>query len=127
YHAVHFGLDDYPADDHGVAHARAAQEGGRAGAQSHEPIYALPHGAAGGVPILWHLGRPRRGRQRRVRPRLVLSHRDGDHTHRRDDVPLVARRARHPPPPPPPHLPPPSLRHPGGGAIRQRRHPPHLP
>ena len=33
HHAVHLGLDHHPADDDGVADARAAQEGRRAGPQ----------------------------------------------------------------------------------------------
>ena len=54
HHAVHLGLDHHPADDDGVAHARAAQEGGRAGPQGHQPVHALSHRGAGGVPGLRH-------------------------------------------------------------------------
>ena len=46
HHAVHLGLDHHPVDDDGLAHARAAQEGGRAGPQGHEPIHALSHRGA---------------------------------------------------------------------------------
>ena len=40
-----------------VADARAAQEGGRAGPQGHQPVHALSHRGAGGVPGLRHRDR----------------------------------------------------------------------
>jgi preprotein translocase subunit SecY len=43
----------------------ATQERGRAGPQGHQPVHALSHRGAGGVPGLRHRDRPRRRRQRR--------------------------------------------------------------
>ena len=76
-------------------HARAAEEGRRAGPQEDQPVYALRHRAAGGAAGLWHRGRPRRAGRRRARSGLVLPHLDGDHADRRHRVPDVARRADH--------------------------------
>ena len=122
HHAVHLGLDHHPVDDDGVAHARAAQEGGRAGPQGHEPIHALPHGVARGISVLRHCSRSRRRWQRRHRSRLVLPHRDHDHADRRNDVPDVARRADHLARHRQRHLADHSRRHRGGIAVRDRRH-----
>ena len=58
HHALHLGLDHHPADDDGVADARAAQEGGRAGPQDHQSVHALSDGGAGRVPGLRHRHRP---------------------------------------------------------------------
>ncbi len=95
HHALHLGLDHHPADDDGVAHPRAAQEGGRVRPQDDQPVHPLPHRAAGGVPVLRHQHRPRRVRTGGRRSRPVLPHLDGDHAHRRHHVPDVARRADH--------------------------------
>ena len=95
HHAVHLGLDHHPADDDGLADARAAQEGRRAGPQDHQPVHPLPHRRARGVPGLRHLDRARGRRQCRVRSGLVLPHLDRDHADRRHHVPDVARRADH--------------------------------
>ena len=51
----------------------AAEEGRRAGPQDHQPVHALSHRGAGGVPGLRHLDRPRRRRQRRRRSRACSS------------------------------------------------------
>ena len=59
-----------------VADARAAQEGGRAGPQDHQPVHPLPHRLARGVPGLRHLDRAGRRRQCRDRSGLVLPHLD---------------------------------------------------
>ena len=96
HHAVHLGLDHHPVDDDGFADARATQERGRAGPQGHQPVHALSHRGAGGVPGLRHLDRARRRRRRRsADPGYVLPHLDRDHADRRHHVPDVARRADH--------------------------------
>ena len=74
HHAVHLGLDHPPADDDGVADARAAQEGGRAGPQDDQSVHPLSHRGAGGVPGLRHRDRAGGRRQRHLRSRLVLPH-----------------------------------------------------
>ena len=43
-----------------VPHARAAEEGRRAGPQGHQPVHALPDRRAGRVPVLRHRRRARR-------------------------------------------------------------------
>ena len=95
HHAVHLGVDHHPADDDGVADARAAQEGGRGRAQGDEPVHALSHLGAGGAAGVRHRHRPRRLRQRGGRSGLVLPHLHRHHAHRRHHVPDVARRADH--------------------------------
>ena len=93
HHALHLGLHHHPADDDGVAHPRAAQEGGRVGPQDDEPVHPLPDGLAGGLPVLRHRGRPQGSGNVVSDPGPDVPHLDRDHAHRRHHLPDVARRA----------------------------------
>jgi len=83
HHAIYLGLDHRPADDDGLAHARAAQEGGRAGPQGDQPVHPLRHGVPGGAASLWHLGRAAGRGVGRRRARHLLQHLHRDHADRR--------------------------------------------
>ena len=73
----------------------ALKKEGEAGPQDHEPVHALPHRGAGGVPGLRHRHRAGRLGQRGQRSGLVLPHLHRHHADRRHHVPDVAGRADH--------------------------------
>ena len=96
HHALHFGLDHHPAVELGDSGAGEDQEGRRAGAQSPQPIYALPDRGPRGLPGLRHIDRPRGQGGDRRRSRPVVPRLDGADADRRHHVPGVARRADNP-------------------------------
>ena len=97
HHAVYLGGDYHPASDRRVAEAGSAQERRRIGPQEDQPVYPLPHGAAGGCPGLRRCGQPGRRqferRQRRRQSRHVLPGNRRHYAGRRNDLPHVAGRA----------------------------------
>ena len=101
HHALHLGLDHFPAAGERVSTARAAAEGGRSGSKENQRIHALRDVLPLLIPklVLHTVVRPGSGISGarvfkfRGRPRLALENSHRSHDDRRHHVPHVARRA----------------------------------
>ena len=95
HHALHFGVDHHSALELGAAATCRDQERRRGRAKSPQPIYPLSHRHSRRVPGLRHRLQPRGPPGHRQRAGPDVSGLYGDHAHRRDDVPRLARRTDH--------------------------------